>query len=58
MLDADRVFIRYFIAFWRLRRTLVELLMVPEKGIEPSRGVTPADFESAASTSSATPAEI
>jgi hypothetical protein len=30
--------------------------MVPEKGIEPSRGVAPADFESAASTSSATPA--
>ena len=30
--------------------------MVPEKGIEPSRGITPADFESAASTSSATPA--
>jgi S-adenosylmethionine:tRNA ribosyltransferase-isomerase len=32
--------------------------MVPEKGIEPSRGVTSADFESAASTSSATPAGV
>jgi hypothetical protein len=29
---------------------------VPRAGIEPARGQTPADFESAASTSSTTPA--
>ena len=31
---------------------------MPETGIEPARGLSPADFESAASASSATPASV
>jgi hypothetical protein len=32
--------------------------MVPEEGVEPTRDKVPADFESAASASSATPGEL
>ncbi len=34
-----------------------EIIMVPKEGVEPSRGVTPRDFESRASAYSATSAQ-
>lgn len=37
---------------------VLDLDVVPEVGLEPTRRISPADFESAASTNFATPARV
>ncbi len=40
----------------RIQKVILDILLVPEVGIEPTRYKVPLDFESSTSTSSITPA--